>query len=842
MRAPSPAHPSGKNDVAGANLQIAVRFQAFEQLTAPLRRIGAASRVTAKDLMATRKEVKALEDTTSRVGAFKSLQGDIVSTNIKLVEARRELEALQQRMRNTAGPTDALARKIDAAGRKVNGLGEALKDQRAHLQRLGGELSNAGVNVNRLGDDEKKLGDRIAATNRKLAEQKQALARALDQERRADRLRSAGDRLSGLGARASLAVTTPVVAAGFASGRETIEFSNQMANIATLIDTNVESLDRMKAGVLDLAQRTPLPLQDLTGSLYDIRSAGISASDQFRVLEGSAKLGVAGLGSTGEAADLATSSINAFGLKGREQARAFDLLFKTVKKGKTTIAELSQGFGAVAGVVANAGVQLDEYLASVAALTTTGLPAAAAHTQIRAAIAGLTRETKQSRKVMSALGAKDFKDLIAKSGGLVPALNRIRGELKGNDAAMLELFGSTEALNAVLGLTGKQGAAFNETLKDMRDGANALDPAYAKKQAEDAARLAEDMNRIEIASIKIGAIILPFFAKVAEQVAILAGEFSKLDPSTQSFIVVIALLAAAIGPILSIAGAISAALGALSAFAALLGIGLLPAIGIIAAIVAAIALLAAGAYLLWRNWDKVSAFFMGLWKEVQTAFDGGLMGVIALIWKWDSQLLAIFGQAFSNLAKWIYANWPAIWKGAQTFMWNVLWNGLLLLPRLFVQFGFNTLKGFISGLLSAIPSLKQVLVGIGKTVVSLFKSTLGIHSPSRVFMGLGGFVTDGLAIGLDRGAAAPLARMRRLGGELSGALALGSAVALPVSATGTAGAGSAAARAPIVQHLSVQITIHQQPGQDATDLARQVADEMRRQARNAAGAAYRDDA
>jgi len=62
-------------------------------------------------------------------------------------------------------------------------------------------------------------------------------------------------------------------------------------------------------------------------------------------------------------------------------------VFRTVKAGKTTISELAQGFGAVVPVVAQSKIKLDEYLASVAALTTSGLPASQAQTQIRAAIA-----------------------------------------------------------------------------------------------------------------------------------------------------------------------------------------------------------------------------------------------------------------------------------------------------------------------------------------------------------------------------------------------------------------------------------------------------------------------
>ena len=173
------------------------------------------------------------------------------------------------------------------------------------------------------------------------------------------------------------------------------DFETGMSSVSTLIDTNVENLGAMNKEVLNIAKRTPVALNDLTTSLYDIRSAGVAAENQFTVLEKSAQLGVAGLGSTGEAVDLVTSSLNAFQLKGEKADRVYDTIFKTVKYGKTTISGIAQGFGSVAGTVAAAGIELDDYMATVAALTTTGQPAAQAHTQIKAAISGMTRETKE---------------------------------------------------------------------------------------------------------------------------------------------------------------------------------------------------------------------------------------------------------------------------------------------------------------------------------------------------------------------------------------------------------------------------------------------------------------
>jgi len=185
-----------------------------------------------------------------------------------------------------------------------------------------------------------------------------------------------------------------LIGASVANAKMAADFEQGMNNVSTLIDTNTENLDEMSKKVLEIGKKSPKSLNDLTDGLYSIRSAGIFAADQFNVLQGSEKLAVAGLSSTAEAVDVTTSAINAFNLNGEKQNKIYDMFFKVVKYGKTNISEFAQGFGSVAGVVSAAGIQLDEYSASVAAMTTSGLKAANAHTQLKAAVAGFSRGSK----------------------------------------------------------------------------------------------------------------------------------------------------------------------------------------------------------------------------------------------------------------------------------------------------------------------------------------------------------------------------------------------------------------------------------------------------------------
>lgn len=357
-----------------------------------------------------------------------------------------------------------------------------------------------------------------------------------------------------VGRRMTMALTLPLLALGAVSIRAFADFEASMANVGTLVDRTTESIAEMSDEVIAIGRRTPVALADLSAGLYDIRSAGIGAGDAMAVLEGSGRLAVAGLGTTEEAVDLVTSSINAFGLAGEEQERVYDLLFRTVQSGKTTISELAQGFGAAAPVVANAGIEIDEYLASVAALTSVGLPAAQAHTQIRAAIAGLMRDTEQTRAVFTALQVENFQQLIEQSGGMVGAFQRIGQALGGNDAKMIELVGSIEAYNAIIGLTGRSNDIFQRALEGMRSGVIAIDQAFEDQAKTASANLQILRNELSAAAIQIGAELLPAMTGGVRIIRLLITAFGELPGPVRSALIRLLAVAAAIGPLMFIAG------------------------------------------------------------------------------------------------------------------------------------------------------------------------------------------------------------------------------------------------------------------------------------------------
>lgn len=569
----------------------------------------------------------------------------------------------------------------------------------------------------------RRMGGAASGFGRKLSG---VLARA---DRKLDKLRSnMAGATAGFGtvAAAGAAVVAAGGAALTASTRNAIEFQEQMGNVATIIDTNTESLDAMGEKVLEIGSRTPVPIGQISEALYDVRSAGISASEQFNVLEKSAQLGVAGLGSTKEAVDLVTSSINAFQLKGAEAEGVYDQIFRTVQSGKTTITGLSQGFGAVAGTVASTGTKLDEYLSSVAALTTTGAPAAQVHTQLKAVFAGLTRETKDTTKVFSKLGAQNLPDLIQQSGGFVPALHKIKKALGGDSAAILKLVGSTEALNAVLGLTGAQAEAQQKTLAGMRSGADAVGEAFEKQAGKPSATLQMMRNNVERLSIGIGNKLLPIVDKVATAISGWVKENGKLvADKVEAFI-------AAVSPLVEIFG--DSFMATFDAVREGLASMFPPSDGDAQA---------------WKDTLKVLAKNLGELMAVAAiaavgvgAVIGGIVLTASAAWsalKGAGQAIVDFlGNIIFKVTDW-WANLKALFNS----------EGMGLGDKM-VAIGKHIVMGLVRGIKSLATAPFVALKNIALGALGGVKNALGIKSPSKEMAKLGAFTAQGFSLGINK--------------------------------------------------------------------------------------------
>ena len=291
-----------------------------------------------------------------------------------------------------------------------------------------------------------------------------------------------------------------------------VDFEGEMSNISTLVDTNVESMDDMSNAVLRLAKKVPKSLADLTESLYQIRSAGVSAADAMNVLEVSTKLSVAGLSTATESTKAVTSAMNSFKRQGLTAEQIANSFFLTVKEGKTKMDALNESFGDVGLIIANAGVSLQEFNAATAAMTNAGMSASIAQVALRGAIIALQKPSGEMVDILEQMGytgADAGLKLIAASGGAVNAMMAIKDAATKSGDNINKAFGRVQGLNALIALTGIQREQYKEFYKEQMQGADALNTAYGKQLVQGKARIQLFKNSIQELGIKIGGLLVP---------------------------------------------------------------------------------------------------------------------------------------------------------------------------------------------------------------------------------------------------------------------------------------------------------------------------------------------
>lgn len=260
---------------------------------------------------------------------------------------------------------------------------------------------------------------------------------------------------------------------------------------------------------------------------------------------------------------------------------------------------------------------------------------------------------------------------------------------------------------------------------------------------------------------------------------------------------------------------------------------------VVLAITVLVAVLAGAAYLIWKHWDRIKgAFHAGV----------GMIGsAIGFVKRHALMILPAFGP-LGIVAGLIIRHWSAIrtaFAAGLRGVGSAITRGLAFMRSFagnFIGVGRAIIDGLVSGIRAAPGKIWGALKSIIGGAWSNAKAFLGINSPSRVFMQMGGFVADGLAVGIDQGRRRPVDSARRMAeGVASGFNVPRSPFAggMAPAGAGTARGGRGAASGGLTIE-KVDIHLQQQPGQNGAQLAQQIRDELKKIAAREARGSYED--
>lgn len=292
----------------------------------------------------------------------------------------------------------------------------------------------------------------------------------------------------------------------------------------------------------------------------------------------------------------------------------------------------------------------------------------------------------------------------------------------------------------------------------------------------------------------IGEQLLPIALELVNVVRGWLERFQALSPEMQRVIVIVAGIAAAIGPLLLIVGSLISAIGSIiPVVGAVVGVLSGPLLLIIGAVIGVVALLAAA----WRNnWGdiqgKTKAAIDWIRGIIQAALDwikafwdkhgAQIKATVQAIW---DGVKAIFDW-FVNIAKQIFeafqlafsGDWEAfgaklreIWDGiwddiktalsaAWTFIKDAVAKGIEAIIKWFtetdwLEVGTNILKGIASGITAATKWVIDAVKSVAKAIWDTLKGFFHFGSPSRLMIDLGENLIESWATGMENMARLP---------------------------------------------------------------------------------------
>lgn len=669
-------------------------------------------------------------DTTKLTTALKGVNSEIRNTQSQL----RDVEKL---LKLDPGNTELLSQKQRLLNEEVQATKEKLE-----ALKTASEQANAALEQGTISKDQyDALQREIIATEQALEdleEQAERSAVALQKIANAgESLKSAGDKVTDVGKKMSV-VSAGIVAAGTASTKAALDFEDAMAKVSTIADATEVPIDELEKAILDLSNQTGISSTEIADNVYNAISAGQSTGDAVNFVSNSTKLAKAGFADAGDALDILTTILNAYGMEASEVTNVSDMLIQTQNLGKTTVAELSSAMGKVIPTANAYGVQLDQLCAGYAIMTANGVATAESTTYMNSMLNELGKSGTKVSDILKEKTGSSFAELMNSGYSLSECLAVIEGAATEQGLAFGDMWSSSEAAKAGLILLGDSAETFNGTLAEMQNSTGATDTAFEKLKTN-SYTIQVAINQLKNTAIELGnaimSVLAPLLMSLAETISKLTTWFSGLSDGTKRFIVIIGMVVAAVGPVLIIVGKIMSAVGTImtvvpklagvintvkTAFAALNTTMLANPIFLI---IAAITALVAAFIYLWNTNEEFRRFWIDLWENIKE--------VAIAVWTAIKEFFVSAWEAISSAAQTIWNGiknfFSAIWEGIKTIFTTVLNVISTIVTTYFniyktiVTTVFNAIKTVISTVLNAI---KTVITTVWNTIKTVFTTVL----------------------------------------------------------------------------------------------------------------------
>ena len=502
--------------MAGAQTVFSVLFEIQAKLNGNFNNSFANAQNAARRLQT---ELSGINSLQGKIGGYQK-QAEALDKNRAKLETLTEQQArLQEKMRQTAQPTEALKREYDKVTNKIAQTNASIQEQERSLNALGDELREAGVNT----DDLTGENERLADSYERIRQNQERLSHIADAQQK-NKAAISATKAQLVGTVGAISAVGAAIYAG--PVQKSIEFQSSMAKVGTIADATKVPLDSLRKDIVNLSNDIGVNANAIAEDVYNAISAGQSTENAVGFVGQAVKLAKGGFAETGQALDVMTTILNAYGLESEKASTVADMLIQTQNKGKVTVSELSSVMGKIIPTAKSQNVALEQVCAGYAIMTAKGIAAAETTTYMNSMLNEMGKTGSKADKALREVGGGSFKELMGQGKSLAEVLDILDGAAKKGGVSLADMFGSAEAGKAALTLMDGGVEGFNAQVAGMIDSTGAAQAAFEQMGETTEEKIAKAKNALNNLAIILGDTFLPYVTTAAQKVAGLVQTFS----------------------------------------------------------------------------------------------------------------------------------------------------------------------------------------------------------------------------------------------------------------------------------------------------------------------------
>lgn len=377
-------------------------------------------------------------------------------------------------------------------------------------------------------------------------------------------LKKVGSDISGFG-RQLTGFGAPIVAGFGLAIKASIDFDEQLTNIASVMGYTRAESDAMGQALMGMSRDSKFSATELAGAMYDVVGGVADASMHMEILAAASALAEANNAELDGSTSALIATMNAFRNANVDATHVSDVMTQTIKDGVGTMDELAAVFGRTSTLASPLGIDIEELGYLFAELSKNGATFSQSGTYIEGALSALINPTKELQDAFKQMGMSQSDVLkMLEDEGLVAVIKKMVDA--GVD--LTAVFNNKEALLGVLSIANLESDGLAEFVTNAEGATEATRQIAAEADKFKLDTLVGDMSDM---AVVVGDALTPglsdLFTRLSPVVQDFA-EWAKDNPETISTIAQLAIGVSALGLILmplgTILGVVGTALGVVS--------------------------------------------------------------------------------------------------------------------------------------------------------------------------------------------------------------------------------------------------------------------------------------